>query len=159
MGEKKLIFYCFALCHSQAVDSIQAIGQIAVDSVTLYQDTSEYFITVSTKSIAFWNEYSTDFPPNLINSIIRNDGLFTIIIEDLIDLIEKYDDIVGNLCGIDSLNEFDSWPNWINPCAFDKNQLISSLGVVDDAIQWIDLNFQLINMAIDLYGDFLQSQG
>lgn len=27
------------------------------------------------------------------------------IVEDLIDLIEKYDDIVGNLCGIDSLNE------------------------------------------------------
>ena len=37
--------------------------------------------------------------------MIGNDGLLTVIVENLIDLIEKYDDIVGNLCGIDSLNE------------------------------------------------------
>ena len=41
----KFVFCFFALCSSQAVDSIQAIGQIAVDSVTLYQDTAEYFST------------------------------------------------------------------------------------------------------------------
>merc|ERR1712035_207031 len=97
----KFVFCCFALCSSQAVDSIQAIGQIAIDSVTLYQDTAEYFSTVASKSVDFWNEYGNNFPPNLINSTVRddfkdsligNDGLFTVIVEDLIDLIEKYDD-------------------------------------------------------------------
>ena len=102
------------------------------------------------------------------DDLIDNDGLFTYILDELNSILDKYARMLGNLCQIDSFGSVsffalsiynlpkftDSWPswlNWINPCLFDENRIKSILNRVENGVEWVDLNFQLIDMAFDLW--------
>merc|ERR1719419_1983527 len=152
----------FGAISGQAADTIAAIGEIAVDTVTIYRDIIDFGQTVSQDAISIWSR--TDMPPQLLNDTVRdqlkddlidNDGLFTYILDELNSILDKYARMLGNLCQIDSFGSFtDSWPswlNWINPCLFDENRIKSILNRIENGVEWVDLNFQLIDMAFDLW--------
>merc|ERR1712106_261812 len=166
-GEHNMLILCVVVgllgCVSaQAADTIAAVGEIAVDTVTIYRDIIAFGQEVSTDARDFLAR--TDLPPNLLNETVRdqlrddlidNDGLLTYVTAELKNILDKYARMLGNLCQIDAIASFtDSWPtwlDWVNPCLFDENRLKSILNRVESGVEWIDLNFQLIDMAFDLW--------
>jgi len=97
-----------------------------------------------------------DIWPEVKNVTFRTDGLLDHAIKSLNQAVRDLDDLIDDLCG--AFNEFYSFQSWtrnlgfeIDICGFNFAKWLNLIGGLEDGLDWLNLNFELVDMFLRLY--------